>query len=484
LDGGDRHAGPARDDLFDVFAGYDARGRVIEFVTLAQAAQVFLLLALFLGVETRLLEFMSGNRRFHAVGDELDALLDLADFVGDGGLAKFHPGARFVDQVNGLVRKEAVWDVTVGKVHGIAQSLIGIADGVEFFVTLAHTGDYLDGFVFAGRGDFDGLKAALQRAVFFDRFPVFTRGGGTDALNFSARKRGLKNVGGIQRAFGGTRSHQRVQLINEHDGVLALHQFLHDGLQAFLKLPAIFGARNDHGKVQGKDALVRKKWRHIAIGNALCEPFDDGGLAYSGFPDQHGIVFRTPAENLDYALDFILASHERIECAFGGRLCEVPAELRQQRSLFRPRRSRFLSRGAREFFAQRGKAQAALHQNFRAKTLFFPQDAQKQMLCSHVLMAQALRFLRRHIQDALALRAQGHFHGRGNALANGDARFDLFANGFDGALLAQEPVGKRLVFAHQTQQEVLGLDVRATVLAGLVPGEKYDAPGFLCVSFE
>ncbi len=106
------------------------------------------------------------------------------------------------------------------------------------------------------------------------------------------------------------------------------------------------------------------------------------------------------------------------------------------------------------------------------------------MLCSHMLVAQALRLFRGHVQDALALRAQRHFHRGGNPLANRNARFNLFPNGFDGALLPQETVGQRFVFPHQTQQEVLGLDVRAAVLAGLVPGEKYDAPRLLCVSFE
>ena len=80
--------------------------------------------------------------------------------------------------------------------------------------------------------------------------------------------------------------------------------------------------------------------------------------------------------------------------------------------------------------------------------------------------------------------AQRHFHRRGNAFADGDARFDLFADGFDGAVLTQETVGERLVFPHQSEQQMLGLDVRASVLAGLVPREKYDASRFFCVSFK
>ncbi len=96
------------------------------------------------------------------MGDELDALLHFADFLGNAGLAEFHARAGLVDQVDGFVGKEAVGDVAVGEVDGIAQSLVGVADSVEFFVALANAGDDLNGFFFIRRGHFDGLEAALE----------------------------------------------------------------------------------------------------------------------------------------------------------------------------------------------------------------------------------------------------------------------------------------------------------------------------------
>src|SRR5207245_1152227 len=106
------------------------------------------------------------------------------------------------------------------------------------------------------------------------------------------------------------------------------------------------------------------------------------------------------------------------------------------------------------------------------------------MLGAHVLVTEALRLFRRHIKDALALRAERHFDGRRDALANGDAGFDLFAYRLDRALLAQEAVGQRFVLAHQAKQQMLRLDVRAAILAGFVPCKKYDASRFLCIPFE
>src|SRR5438132_11756925 len=90
------------------------------------------------------------------------------------------------------------------------------------------------------------------------------------------------------------------------------------------------------------------------------------------------------------------------------------------------------------------------------------------MLGANMLVAEAFRFSRRHIQDALALRAARHFDGSRDALADSDAGCDLLAYQFDRALLGHETVGEGLVLAHQAKQQMLGLDVRAAILAGFV----------------
>src|SRR5712692_10120234 len=245
LDGSDADSGPARDDFFNVFAGHDARRGVVQFEAFAQSAQVFFFLAFFLGIETRLFEFVIGDGRFHAVRDELHALLNFADFLGDGGLAQLHAGACFIDQVDSFVRKKTVGDVTVRKIDRVAERFFRVADSVEFFVAFANTLDHLHSLLFVRRGNLHGLQAPLQRTIFLHRLAVFARRRCANALNLSAGKRGFQNIGSVQRAFRGTGAHERVQLVDEHDGVLALHQFLHDGLQPLFKLAAVLGARHD-----------------------------------------------------------------------------------------------------------------------------------------------------------------------------------------------------------------------------------------------
>ena len=105
---GHRHAGPARHHVFDIVFGHDAGRSVVEIIFLAQLAQILALLALFIGIEARLFEFVIGDRVLHAVHDELDALLDVGDLAGQGRLAQLHARAGFIDQIDGLIRQETI----------------------------------------------------------------------------------------------------------------------------------------------------------------------------------------------------------------------------------------------------------------------------------------------------------------------------------------------------------------------------------------
>src|SRR5256885_15104226 len=106
------------------------------------------------------------------------------------------------------------------------------------------------------------------------------------------------------------------------------------------------------------------------------------------------------------------------------------------------------------------------------------------MLGSDMLDAEAFRLFRRHVKNAFAFRAQRHFDRRRNALANRDARFDLFANRLNRALLPQKTVRQRLVLAHQAEQQMFRLNIRTAVLTRFVACKKYDAPRFFCIAFE
>ena len=323
LDAGDGHAGPAGDNILDVLAADNAGSRVVEVVLVAESAQILALLALLVGVEAGLLELVVGDGRVHAMDDELDALLHLGDFIGQRSLAQLDARAGLVDEVDGLVGQEAIGDVAIGVRDRELDRVVGVADGVELLVAVLDAHDDLDGIGLVGRRHLDGLEAALERAVLLDGLAELGRCGCADALNFATREGGLEDVGRVERTLGGARTDERVQLVNEDDGVLILHQLLHDGLEALFKLAAVLGSRNDEREVEREDALVGEKRGHFAVGDALGKAFDDGGFAHAGFADEHRVVFGAAAEDLNDAFELAIAADERIELRIHGGLGEV-----------------------------------------------------------------------------------------------------------------------------------------------------------------
>ena len=195
---------------------------------------------------------------------------------------------------------------------------IGVADGVELLVAVLDAVDDLDSIRFVGRRNLDGLEAALKRTIFLNGLAIFARRGCADALDFSTRESRLENVGCVERPLCRSRSDQRMQLVYEYDGVLILHQLFHDGLEPLFKLPAVFCAGHDQGKIETEDFLVGEKAGNFAVGDALRKPFHDRRLADAGLADEHGIVLGAAAENLDDAFQFAIAAHQRIELSVHG----------------------------------------------------------------------------------------------------------------------------------------------------------------------
>ncbi len=338
--------------------------------------------------------------------------------------------------------------------------------------------------VSVGGGTFTAWKRRSSERSFSIDLRNSAGRGGADALDLAARQRGLQDVGGVERAFGRTGAHQRVQLVDEDDGVLVLHQLLHDGLQPLFELAAVLGAGDDQRQVERQNALVGQERRHVAVGDALRQALDDGRLADAGLADQHRVVLGAAAQNLHHALEFVIAPDQRIERAVQRGLRQVAAELGEQRAFLGPAGGDLLGRRARDLLADLGEPQAALVQNLGGEALLLAQQPEQQVLGADVLVVEPLGLLGAVGQNALALVAERQIHRGGNLLANRGVRFNLLANRFDGGVRPQEPVRQRLVFAQQPEQQVLGLDVGAAELAGLVPREEDHPSRLFRVSFK
>ncbi len=98
--------------------------------------------------------------------------------------------------------------------------------------------------------------------------------------------------------FGGSRTDQGVQLVDEQDDIVRLDDLLHDDLEPFLELAAVFGARDQRAEVERYHTPVQDVLRYVGIDDPLGKTLDDRGLADAGLADDDGIVLGPAGEDL------------------------------------------------------------------------------------------------------------------------------------------------------------------------------------------
>ena len=261
-----------------------------------------------------------------AAVDGLLALLGRADALGRAG---------FVDDVDGLVGQVAVGDVARSQLHGRLQGGGRVNHAVMRLKARAQAIENFHGFGHGRLGHFHFLEAPRKRRVFFKNAPVFSEGGGANALELPAGKSRLEQVGSVQRAAGSrARANQRVDFVNEEDGVGLVAQALEHALEALLEVAPVFGACQQRAHVQRVNDGAGQHFRHFAFGDAPGQPFGNGGFAYARLAHQQRVVFAAAAKNLDGALQLVLAANKRVNAPFARLLVEIDGVLLQRRLLF------------------------------------------------------------------------------------------------------------------------------------------------------
>lgn len=194
-------------------------------------------------------------------------------------------------------------------------------------VTVAQTLEDLDRVRQRRLGHLDRLETALKGRVLLQVLAVLVERRGTDRLQLATGQHRLQDRGGVDRALGGARTHQGVELVDEQDDVAAGADLLEDLLQPLLEVTAVAGARHQRAEVQRVEVLVLQGLGHLALDDGLCEAFDDRRLADAGLADEHGVVLRTAGQHLHDPLDLLLAPDDRVELGLTSGLGEIPAEL-------------------------------------------------------------------------------------------------------------------------------------------------------------
>ena len=174
-----------------------------------------------------------------------------------------------VDQVDRLVRQEAIRDVPVSHLSRSDQCLIGDGDPVVRLVAVAKPAQDIDGVRDGRLRYLNRLEAPLQRGVLLHVLPILVQRGRADGLQLTARQHRLEDAGGVDSALGSAGADESVDLVDEQHNVAAGLDLLQHLLQALLEIAAITAASNQRTKVEGVNLLIPECFGNVATDDGL-----------------------------------------------------------------------------------------------------------------------------------------------------------------------------------------------------------------------
>ena len=99
----------------------------------------------------------------------------------------------FVNEIDCLVRQEAIRDVSIGHVGSGNECLVCDGHAVVAFVFVANALQDFNRVCYRWLVNFDRLETSFESGIFFEVFAEFIERRGTDGLQFSARQHWLQN---------------------------------------------------------------------------------------------------------------------------------------------------------------------------------------------------------------------------------------------------------------------------------------------------
>ena len=178
--------------------------------------------------------------------------------------------------------------------------------------------------------DVDLLEAPRQRPVLLEVLAILLVGRRPHAAQRPRLQRRLQQVRGVHRpAARRPRADDRMDLVDEQDGVRMVLELLHHRLQPLLEVAAIPRAREQRPHVEREDRGLGQHRRRLAVDDLARQPLGDGRLADAGIADQQGVVLPPPAEDLDTPLDLEITADQRIHVPPACLLIQVDAVLLQ-----------------------------------------------------------------------------------------------------------------------------------------------------------
>ena len=239
---------------------------------------------------------------------------------------------RLVDEVDRLVGERTIGDISHAEVDRRVHGLVADLDVMVLLEPLRIPNRMATASSTVGSSTMTGWKRRSRRRVLLDVLAVLIEGRRADALELPAREWRLEDVRRVDRALGGAGADQRVELVDEEDAVRARRSSSMIFLSRSSNSPRYF-AGDERPDVECEDSLVRQCLGNVAGHDAVRERLGDRGLADAGLADEGRVVLSPSREDLDDALDLLLAPDDRVEHAGPRGLRQVDAELIERRRL-------------------------------------------------------------------------------------------------------------------------------------------------------
>ena len=281
---------------------------------------------------------------------------------------------------------------------------------------------------------------------------------------------------------GGSRSHQGVELVHEHDELGRLLELLDDRFQPLLELAPVFGAGNHERNVEGHDPPVGEEDRAVAGGDPARETFHDRGLPDARLADEDGVVLGAAAEDLDHPVQFGAAANEGVERPVSRRLGEIPRELGEQRRLAGPGSGFPPPVIESDRLPDRRRPYSLAGQDGGRGGPGLPEHPEQQVLGPDALVVHPVRFFAGVLQHPFGFGGERNPDGGGDGIPQQHVALNVAPHPLQRDVETPGDGGGKL--PQQPQKEMFRLDRVPAQLGRLMPGEVDGPLGALRISLE
>jgi hypothetical protein len=218
----------------------------------------------------------------------------------------------------------------------------------------------------------------------------------------------------FEGALGRAGAHEGVKLVDEQDDpTVGVRDLPQHRLQPILELSTVLRARDERAQIERHQPFVLERQRHVAVDDALGEPFHDGRLAYPGLPDDDRVVLGPAGKNLDHAAYLVVSPDHGIELVRSRKLGQI-APIAVERLVL------LLWTWVRDALAPPDVLKSAddgvlrdpgALQDLRRGAFLLPGQGDQEMLDAHVLVLEVLRLLEGRVEHGIQAPAQGDLDG-------------------------------------------------------------------------